>query len=173
MMQDSTPTRSGDDEATHHRRHPEHGVWIMAGIAIQEDKRAKRQPVEEVICGLDTTSAKIRALAQAGYDRTEISQQLGIRYQHVRKVLLDAGVKGGLRREVEAEREPVIIDAVPSQREPTSWEVLLRAGFQLLGEWKGSSENAITLNPKAPKAAGVYALVVNDAVGNIVLTDHS
>ena len=36
----------------------------------------QRPPAEEVIHGLKTTSANIRALAQAGYDRTEISLHL-------------------------------------------------------------------------------------------------
>jgi len=36
----------------------------------------QRPPAEEVIHVLKTTSAKIRALAQAGYDRTEISLHL-------------------------------------------------------------------------------------------------
>ena len=43
----------------------------------------QRRPAEDVIRGLATTSAKIQALADAGYDRTEISQLLGIRYQHI------------------------------------------------------------------------------------------
>lgn len=73
-----------------------------------------RQPAEEVTRGLETTSAKIRALAQAGYDRTEIAEQLGIRYQHVRKVLVDAGITAGLRRQVQAESEPVAVDAEPA-----------------------------------------------------------
>ena len=38
---------------------------------------------QDVIRGLATAAAKIQALADAGYDRTEISQLLGIRYQHV------------------------------------------------------------------------------------------
>jgi len=41
----------------------------------------QRPPAEEVIRGLKTTSDKIRALAKAGYDRTEISEHLGIVYQ--------------------------------------------------------------------------------------------
>ena len=41
--------------------------------------------MEEVIHGLETMSAKIRALAQEGHDRTEIATFLGVRYQHVRK----------------------------------------------------------------------------------------
>ncbi len=38
--------------------------------------------------GLATTSAKIRALDAAGYARSEIASFLGIRYQHVRNVLV-------------------------------------------------------------------------------------
>jgi len=38
----------------------------------------ERQAAGEVVKGLPTTSAKIRALAQAGYDRTEISEFLQI-----------------------------------------------------------------------------------------------
>jgi hypothetical protein len=59
--------------------------------------------MEEVIHGLETMSAKIRALAQEGHDRTEIATFLGVRYQHVRKVLLDAGITAGLRSKVEQE----------------------------------------------------------------------
>jgi hypothetical protein len=60
----------------------------------------------------------------------EISQQLGVRYQNVRNVLVKAGITAGLRRQVEAEREPVVVDALPAPRETTSWDVLLHAGFQ-------------------------------------------
>ena len=48
-----------------------------------------RRP-EDVTKDLRTKSAKIRALGQEGYSRTEIASFLEIRYQHVRKVLLDA-----------------------------------------------------------------------------------
>ena len=124
----------------------------------------------EITRDLPTTSAKIRALAEAGYDRTEISQALGIRYQHVRKVLIDAGFTGGLRREVEAEREPVTVDASPAPREDTSWEVLLRAGFQFLGEWRSDPDSDIRLDAKAPAEPGVYAFAVDDVVVYVGLT---
>ena len=61
---------------------------------MQQNRRA----AEDVIRGLATTSARIRALAEAKYDRTEIAKFLKIRYQHVRKVLLDAGIVGGMHR---------------------------------------------------------------------------
>jgi hypothetical protein len=89
-----------------------------------------RQPATEVVKNLRTTSDKIRALAGAGYDRVEISKYLDIRYQRVRNVLLGSGITGGLRREAEAEREPIEVDATPAPREDTSWKVLTDAGFQ-------------------------------------------
>jgi AbrB family looped-hinge helix DNA binding protein len=39
--------------------------------------------------GLETKSAKIRTLGRAGYTRRQIADFLGIRYQHVRNVLVD------------------------------------------------------------------------------------
>lgn len=136
----------------------------------QGDAMATRPPADEIIKELATTADKIRALAQANYDRTEISQILGIRYQHVRNVLLRSGITGGLRRQVEVERDPVTVDATPPPREDTSWEVLTQAGFQLLGEWTRSPESAIALDAEAPTAPGVYAFVVDDVVVYVGLT---
>ena len=132
-----------------------------------------RQPAEEITRGLETTSAKIRALAQAGYDRTEIAEQLGILYQHVRKVLVDAGITAGLRRQVQAEREPVAVDAEPAPRAAFASEVLLRAGFQLIGEWKRQPDGEMTLDGTAPTDPGVYAFVVDDVVMYVGLTNNS
>ncbi|MBV9785813.1 MAG: GIY-YIG nuclease family protein [Acidisphaera sp.] len=133
----------------------------------------QRPDAHGIISNLDTTSDKIRALAHAGYDRTEISQVLGIRYQHVRKVMVDAGIVGGLRRKVEAEREPVLVDAGPAPREVTSWDVLLSAGFQHLGQWTLESESAIRLDAKAPNRPGVYAFVLGGSVAYVGLTNNS
>jgi len=70
-----------------------------------------RQPAAEDLKNLETNADKIRALATGGYDPVEIAKILDIRYQHVRNVLLRSGIAGGRRREVEAEREPVEVDA--------------------------------------------------------------
>ena len=131
-----------------------------------------RRPPNEITNGLTTKSDKIRALAQAGYDRTEISRTLGIRYQHVRNVILRSGLAGGLRCEGEAEREPVEVDAAPAPREDTAWTVLTESGFQLLGEWTQDPESLLRLDAKAPSAPGVYAFVVDDNVVYVGLT-HS
>ena len=130
----------------------------------------QRRLPEEIVQGLQTIADKIRALANAGYDRTEISNILGIRYQHVRNVMLRSGLTGGLRREVEAEREPVEVDAAPAPREDTSWKVLTDAGFQLLGEWTHDPESLLRLDAKAPAVPGVYAFVVDDVVVYVGLT---
>jgi hypothetical protein len=119
---------------------------------------------------LTTKSDKIRALAKAGYDRTEISKILDIRYQHVRNVLLQSGFSGGLRREAEAEHEPVEVDAAPAPREDTSWEVLTDAGFEFIGEWTQDPESLIRLDAKAPTLPGVYAFIVDDVVVYVGLT---
>ncbi len=50
-----------------------------------------RQPADEVVAGLTTKADKIRALFQTGYSRSEIAGFLGIRYQHVRNVLVQSG----------------------------------------------------------------------------------
>jgi hypothetical protein len=129
-----------------------------------------RPPSAEIINDLTTTADKIRALAHADYDRTEISKILGIRYQHVRNVMLRSGLTGGMRREAEAEREPVEVDAAPAPREDTSWKVLIDAGFQFIGEWTQDPESLIRLDAKAPALPGVYAFIVDDIVVYVGLT---
>jgi hypothetical protein len=129
-----------------------------------------RLPASDITKKLTTTADKIRGLAQAGYDRTEISKILGIRYQHVRNVMLRSGLSGGLRREAEAERESVEVDAAPAPREDTTWTVLTTSGFQLIGEWTPDPESQIRLDAKAPTVPGVYAFIVDDMVVYIGLT---
>ena len=58
----------------------------------------ERPSAESVVRNLQSTSERIRALAEAGYERREISTILDVRYQHVRNVLLAAGITGGLSR---------------------------------------------------------------------------
>src|SRR2546421_9776575 len=50
---------------------------------------ADHQQMQLVTEGLQTKSEKIRRLAGAGYARADIARFLDIRYQHVRKVLVD------------------------------------------------------------------------------------
>lgn len=136
-----------------------------------------RPSFEDVTAGLETKSDQIRALARAGYLRTEIASLLSIRYQHVRKVLVDAGITEGFkpREEVRLEREPVVVehgeDDAEEEASTTSWEVLLRAGFHFLGEWRGKDQD-FAIDAKAPPDAGVYSFVVDDIVMYVGLTQR-
>ncbi|HLW54375.1 MAG TPA: GIY-YIG nuclease family protein [Candidatus Angelobacter sp.] len=124
----------------------------------------QRPTPDTVIQGLTTKSDKIRALNQAGYKRAEIAEILDIRYQHVRKVLLDAGITGGLKHKEEFERPPVTIEVDAKPPKPTPGDALLRAGFEYLGDWIALGDGELKLSAKAPTAAGVYAFLVDDLV---------
>jgi len=130
-----------------------------------------RKSAEEITRGLETTSDKIRALARAGYLRTEISRLLSIRYQHVRNVLVDAGIEGGLQNSVEMERSSDTIEVHPSEREPTPPSVLLEAGFQALGEWR-LADGKLELDSRAPAGPGVYAFILEEAVVYVGVTQN-
>jgi hypothetical protein len=129
-----------------------------------------RPSVETVTQGLLSTSDKIRALARAGYLRTEISKILDIRYQHVRKVLVDAGVTDGLTRNVDFERPPVAVPLVADPPEPTPGDVLLAAGFRHIGEWRSAGDGEFELTAPTPAEPGVYAFIVDGWVRYVGLT---
>ncbi len=52
-----------------------------------ETAARKGSRMDEIVADLPTKAAKIRALDEAGYSRSEIAGYLGIRYQHVYNVL--------------------------------------------------------------------------------------
>lgn len=130
-----------------------------------------RPPVSAVTSGLTTTADKIRALARAGYRRTEISKTLEIRYQHVRKVLVDAGIMGGLSSDLEFGRPALTVPAA-EQQEPVADLVLLQSGFRFLGQWQETGEGEFELSAKAPVDSGVYAFVVDGFVRYVGLTQR-
>ena len=130
-----------------------------------------RAPADEILRGLETTSDKIRALARAGYLRTEIREILDIRYQHVRKVLVDAGITDGLQRPIEMERSTDVIEVLPAERKQTPPSVLLAAGFQPLGVWQ-IVDDKLELSAKAPVDAGVYAFILDEAVVYVGVTQN-
>ena len=127
-----------------------------------------RQSISSVVQGLTTNADKIRALARAGYLRTEIRDFLDIRYQQVRKVLEDAGIKDGLSRSVEVDRSPIVIEEKPVVPVPSAF--LLKGGFWRLGEWMSVSAEEFSLSTQAPKDPGVYAFLVDDVVKYVGLT---
>jgi hypothetical protein len=121
---------------------------------------------------LPTKVEKIRTLARAGYLRADIARLLSVRYQHVRRVLLDAGMTGGTTREVVLEREPFVDEIVLDDETPpsTHGDVLLTAGFRSVGEWRALAEGEFELSAPAPKEPGVYAFVVDGSVCYVGLT---
>ncbi|MER8944295.1 GIY-YIG nuclease family protein [Mesorhizobium sp. M0915] len=114
-----------------------------------------------VIAGLETKSEKIRALLHEGYMRTEVADFLNIRYQHVRKVAVDAGIEGGLRRGlvVVPKSKPI-----PKVRADVAIDLLTDAGFERLGTWVADGAGGIGLDTSAPRDAGVYVFVVDGLI---------
>jgi hypothetical protein len=133
-----------------------------------------RVPADSLITNLKTKFDKIRTLATAGYSRTEISELLGVRYQHVRKVLLDAGIATGLRRAVEVPQPPVpvsVASVAPPRRLPPT--ALLEAGFCVGGDWKLNADGAISFTGRLPDDPGVYAFVLDEVVVYVGVTLRS
>lgn len=127
----------------------------------------KPRPMHAVIEGLPTTSAKIRALAAEGYLRTDIARFLDIAYQHVRKVLEDAGSREGLQRDV---LTPAATKSVPKPiAAPLTVDMLLAAGFTRLGAWR-AGDNGFELEVPAPKRSGVYAFAIDGTVQYVGVT---
>jgi len=120
-----------------------------------------RIPVAQVVVDLATTADKIRALAKAEYSRSEIAKHLGIRYQHVRNVLVAANIDSS-----RVTLTPPMLPPVPSPEVtgPASLELLLDSGFQLVGEWQTDPDGGIWLDGKAPHEPGVYALVADRTI---------
>jgi bifunctional DNA-binding transcriptional regulator/antitoxin component of YhaV-PrlF toxin-antitoxin module len=59
--------------------------------------------MNDVVAAFQTKSDKIRALSRAGYSRSAIADFLGIRYSHVRNVLVnDERVASGRRQSLDA-----------------------------------------------------------------------
>lgn len=135
------------------------------------------------IAGLTSKADRIRALAYAGYLRTEIADLLGIRYQHVRHVLERSGVSLGKMRASERDEGPAAapVATVRPGRTPKLTPVpveafpparLLDAGFVRIGEWTAVNEEAFALDSAAPREPGVYVFVVDGVISYIGLTQR-
>ncbi len=122
-----------------------------------------RQLPQKIVEGLTTKSDKIRALDAAGFTRTEIAQFLGIRYQHVRNVLVQSGAPAPGKRSVK--EAPVRIAP-----EPWPMQKLIDAGFDLLGECRANGDGAFAFTTQAPTDAGVYAFAVDGIIHYVGLT---
>ncbi|MFC3676235.1 GIY-YIG nuclease family protein [Ferrovibrio xuzhouensis] len=130
-----------------------------------------RLPPKEIIAGAHGPSEKIRRLARHGYTRTEIAKIVDKRYQHVRKVLIDAGITTGLdptrkpTRKVDLETEPLELTVKAKHRRvrPFPAKRLSEAGFHYGGDWQIDGDS-ISISTKASKEMGVYAIVLDGFV---------
>lgn len=131
---------------------------------------SERPRPQNLLEGLTTKADQIRKLAAEGFDRTEIARILGIKYQHVRHVLIRSGVTGGLRRAVSADREPIEIKTSAPRPRPMLGDDLLSCGFRHIGEWRLDHEKHLVLHAEAPSEPGVYAFVFDSVVVYIGVT---
>ena len=72
-------------------------------ISLENESRTE---MAKIVAGLPTKSEKIRALGRTGYKRADIARFLGIRYQHVRNVLVRAEEKQKREEQTEAAGGP-------------------------------------------------------------------
>ncbi len=140
---------------------------------------AARPSPAETVAGMTTKADKIRALALAGYLRTEIATHLDIRYQHVRQVLERSGIDLGRSQGDPAGAAPAArkaaVKAVTSTvmvAPPYPVERLIEAGFSRLGQWALVSEDAFKLDCIVPADPGVYVFVVDSVIRYIGLTQR-
>lgn len=119
----------------------------------------------EIIAGLPTKSAQIRALAANGYARTDIARLLGISYQHVYNVLTTT---------VTVKRNSTSKDdAAAIAIEKWSEDRLLGAGFELIGCCVLNGADQFSYSGEAPRSPGVYAFSVNGLIHYVGLTRSS
>lgn len=126
----------------------------------------ERVPPQTVVEGLATKSAKIRALARAGYSRREIANYLGVIYQHVRNVLVQAGIEAGDRNDLVRSAKSASVGL----QEPWPMQRLLASGFELIGRCELVEPDAFRYSNQSPAEPGVYVFSVNGAVVYIGLT---
>ena len=123
--------------------------------------------MQDIVSELTTTSDKIRSLLREGYLRTEIADYLHIRYQHVRKVAVDAGIAGGLQRGIVVLPPHALAPVLKKER--IAIDFLVDAGFIRIGHW-AAREDGIGLSAAVSKESGVYAFVINDEIMYVGIT---
>lgn len=129
---------------------------------------ADRPLPQKVVEGLPTKSAKIRALDDAGYERTEIAKFLDIRYQHVRNVLVDRDLKEG-GPITPRKRAQVTTRPAPKKLMAAT---LVEGGFERSGRWI-VEDDSLKVDGTLPDQSGVYAFAVDDQVMYIGMTIRS
>lgn len=105
-----------------------------------------RYSMNEVAVGFQTKSDKIRALTKAGYSRSEIADFLGIRYQHVRNVLVnDERVASGVAADTQHDTKARDVAANPkaAQAKPSPTKVRIEL------------DGRVTIPPEFRRALGL------------------
>ncbi len=110
-----------------------------------------------------TISDKIREFGREGVPVAEIARTLGIRYQHARKVLLDAGLLTTTKRP-EVTGETPRPKTLAKEKPPLHVSDLLAAGFELTSRWKLAEDGAMCCDTPLPKQVGVYAFAKDGVV---------
>ena len=112
---------------------------------------------------LKTKSEKIRELGREGTPVSEITKKLEIRYQHARKVLLDAGLLPSAKRvdnSNKISKEPAVRKVKPTLHITE----LLTAGFEYSAKWVLGGDGQMHPDTPLPKRIGVYAFAKDNVV---------
>ena len=110
-----------------------------------------------------TKSERIRDFGREGVPVAEIARRLDIRYQHARKVLLEAQLLPRSTRTVNL-AGIAKASAVKKVKPALHIDELLLAGFELISKWKLSADGEIFSEELLPKKVGVYAFAKNSTV---------
>ncbi|HEU5018820.1 MAG TPA: AbrB/MazE/SpoVT family DNA-binding domain-containing protein [Pseudolabrys sp.] len=105
------------------------------------------QDMEQVARGLPSKSAKIRALAKAGFNRSQIAKFLACRYQFVRNVLVEEERKN--------ERDAAGLDPEPNPRIGNAGSLKVRLDEQGRVEIPATIREALSLKAGDPLVASV------------------
>lgn len=143
----------------------------MGNMTVEDSET--RPAMGEVVHGLTTKSAKIRALDDAGYARTEIAKYLGIRYQHVRGVLVrnhPLPKRETVRPAASNVKMTRTVSRVASPPLPAAY--LLERGFIVVSRWS-LGDAGIQFEGKLSTRPAVYAFVVDGVVHYFGVTRKS
>lgn len=103
---------------------------------------AERRDLRRLTKGLSTKADKIRALAAAGYSRPKIASFLGIRYQHVRNVLVRSEAAYRASEPLRASRGLGELRSAP----PQAWEASEPDGTPTYGRVVVDEQGRIALS---------------------------
>jgi AbrB family looped-hinge helix DNA binding protein len=133
------------------------------------------QQMSRLTEGLPSKSEKIRRLGSAGYSRSQIADFLGVRYQFVRNVLVDAERRSG-QRSSEATSEPVPQTDPPAARIKVGANGLIvlpdairsalavKEGDTLVASVEGGELSLLTIPAAVRRAQAIVREVVPEGV---------